>query len=86
MNNKIKSIALASVLLVAPVAAQARIVDCPQDGRPYSTVHGYYVDVPGTSQYVEPSRRNTSTRTTTNRGRFSRPTSPFGSSRRSYRF
>ncbi len=45
--------------LASPLAAQSRIVNCPHNGRPYSTVHGYYVDVPGTTQYVPPSRRVT---------------------------
>ena len=60
MTNSIKSILLASVLLVAPLAAQAEIVDCPNDGRPYDTSHGYYVDVPGTDYYVAPSSRYSS--------------------------
>lgn len=43
--------------LATPLAAQAEIVYCPEDGRPYDTVHGYYVDVPGTDYYVPPSQR-----------------------------
>jgi hypothetical protein len=37
--------------------AMAGIRYCPENGRPYDTSHGYYVDVPGTTQYVKPSRR-----------------------------
>ncbi|MGA0817283.1 MAG: hypothetical protein ACO3OX_07875 [Burkholderiaceae bacterium] len=41
----------AAALLVA-LPASAAIVICPQNGRPYDTTHGYYVDVPGTRYYV----------------------------------
>ena len=43
--------------LLAPVAAQAEIVICPQNGRPYDTSHGYYVDVENTDYYVAPEDR-----------------------------
>jgi len=43
--------------LLAPVAAQAEIVTCPRDGRPYDTTHGYYVDEPWSEHYVEPEDR-----------------------------
>ena len=45
------------IALLAPVAAQAEIVTCPINGRPYDTSHGYYVDVQGTDYYVEPEDR-----------------------------
>ena len=48
--------ALLAILVAAP-AASARIVYCPQNGRPYNTTHGYYVDVPNTAYYVPPSKR-----------------------------
>ncbi len=48
--------------LASPLAAQAEIITCPLNGRPYDTSHGYYVDVPGTSQFVSPSRRPSSVR------------------------
>lgn len=57
MINSIKGALLASALIFAPLAAQAEIVYCPDDGRPYDTTHGYYVDVPGTDYYVSPSSR-----------------------------
>ncbi len=57
MTNSIKALLLASALVFAPLAAQAKIVYCPQDGRPYDTSHGYYVDVPNTDYYVEPDDR-----------------------------
>lgn len=50
----IRAIFLA-LLFAAPVSAE--IIYCPKNGRPYDTSHGYYVDVPGTSQYVAPSSR-----------------------------
>lgn len=52
----LKSLLLAATLM-APMAAQAEIVICPKNGRPYDTSHGYYVDVPGTDYYVAPSKR-----------------------------
>ncbi len=62
-----KTILLAALITLAPLAAQARIINCPINGRPYDTVTGYYVDVRGTSQYVKPSNRRISPprRTTT---------------------
>ena len=43
--------------LLAPVAAHAEVVVCPQNGRPYDTSHGYYVDVENTDYYVAPGDR-----------------------------
>ena len=43
--------------LLAAAPAAAEIVICPKNGRPYDTSHGYYVDVPGTAQYVVPQHR-----------------------------
>jgi hypothetical protein len=43
--------------LGAALPVGAKIVYCPMNGRPYDTSHGFYVDVPGTTQYVKPSRR-----------------------------
>ncbi len=55
-----------SLMAVLPVTAAIRY--CPMNGRPYDTSHGFYVDVPGTTQYVKPSRRprrtSNNTRTT----------------------
>jgi hypothetical protein len=76
MTNSIKAFLLASALIVAPLAAQAEIVDCPDNGRPYDTTHGYYVDVPGTDYYVEPSRRYSSGSTRSS-GRSSRRSSSY---------
>ena len=57
MTNSIKALLLASALVVAPLAAQAEIVYCPENGRPYDTSHGYYVDVPNTDYYVSQDDR-----------------------------
>ena len=46
------------LLLVAlPVATQAEIVNCPRNGRPYDTDHGYYVDDSNSPYYVSPGDR-----------------------------
>lgn len=42
---------------VSSVAAQAEIVNCPKNGRPYDTDHGYYVDNPRSRYYVAPRDR-----------------------------
>ena len=48
---------LGALLFLVASPAAARIVYCPNDGRPYDTTHGYYVDVPGTPYYVPEHRR-----------------------------
>ncbi len=53
-------LATGAALAVLASASHARIVTCPINGRPYSTRHGYYVDVPNTRYYVRPSQRRIS--------------------------
>ena len=76
----------AALAVLAP-AVDARIVNCPINGRPYSTIHGYYVDVPNTRYYVKPSQRRISRprrrstirrRLSTVRGRFGSASTRFG--------
>ena len=49
--------AICGVIAVTAASAGAEIVTCPQDGRPYDTSHGYYVDVPNTEYYVPEGQR-----------------------------
>tara|TARA_B100000035_G_C20600846_1_gene379610 strand:- start:15 stop:203 length:189 start_codon:yes stop_codon:yes gene_type:complete len=52
-----KCLILALLALSPTLPASAAIRYCPENGRPYDTSHGYYVDVPGTAYYVKPSKR-----------------------------